>query len=299
MRRVFSWTNKQLSKLDQVQKVLKDLEQYKPLTLRQIYYQLVGKGYIDNNISQYNMLSKLLKQARIDGKISWEDVEDRVRSYNDLSGYNNMNHYIETTMYYFLNDYKRNLLIDQDLYIEVWIEKDALSSIFKKTCEPWTIPVVVCRGYSSVSFLNDYKNRILQNPNKIPTMLYFGDFDPSGVEMLTAMETTLRDELGIKYINFIRVGLLKDDIFRYNLPHSPDALKNSDTRAAKHVLEHGNLAVELDALPPNILELKINLAIENIIDHDKYYKQQTISVREEDKIKQLREKVHEYLFNAI
>jgi len=54
---------------------------------------------------------------------------------------------------------------------------------------------VVCRGFTSVSFLKDYKDRFSYQENKRPILLYFGDFDPSGVEMLKAMEITLREEL--------------------------------------------------------------------------------------------------------
>ena len=92
-------------------------------------------------------------------------------------------------------------------------------------------------------------------------MLYFGDFDPSGVEMLDAMKTTLKRELGVSGIEFKRIALLKDDIFEYHLPHNPNALKKSDTRAKKHVDAYGELAVELDALRPDVLEQKIKDAV--------------------------------------
>ncbi len=57
MRRSWKWTPYQLDKLNKVYEVLNEFEDYKPLTLRQIYYQLVGKGYIENTRSQYGMLS--------------------------------------------------------------------------------------------------------------------------------------------------------------------------------------------------------------------------------------------------
>lgn len=63
-----------------VQVVIGELEAYKPLTLRQIYYQLVSRGIIENKVSEYTMLSNLLKWARLDGYISWDDIKDRVTS---------------------------------------------------------------------------------------------------------------------------------------------------------------------------------------------------------------------------
>ena len=74
-------------------------------------------------------------------------------------------------------------------------------------------------------------------------MLYFGDFDPSGVEMLNAMKETLEGELDMPGITFKRIALTKNDIFNYHLPHNPDALKKSDTRAKKHLENYCELAV--------------------------------------------------------
>lgn len=287
-RRPFTWTQAQLVKLSRVLETLQELEDYKPLTLRQIYYQLVGKGYIDNNVSQYGMLSKLLKHARIDGFISWEDVEDRVRAYHDLTGWSNSTTFIERSVELFLQGYQRDLIQSQEKYLEIWIEKDALSSLFTRVARAYTVPVVVCRGFSSVSFLNEYRSRLRRNSNRQPVLLYFGDFDPSGVEMLTAMETTLKDELGVASVVFKRIGLLREDIYTYRLPHSPDALKKSDSRAKKHIAEYGEIAVELDALPPNVLLGKIKEAIEAELFIDAFRLEQRIEAGEFDKLNRFR-----------
>ena len=290
MRRQFKWTEHQLYKLNKVQEILVELAEYKPLTLRQIYYQLVGKGYIDNKVSEYTMLSGLLKHARLAEYISWDDIEDRVRTYHNLIGWNDANEFRQQEIRNFLEDYRRDLMQSQEVYIEIWIEKDALSSIFTKVAKPFTIPVVVCKGFSSISFLNDYKER-LESYDKKPVLLYFGDFDPSGVEMLRAMETTLQDELNVTGIEFKRVALLPDDIHRYKLPHSPEALKKTDTRSRNHVAQYGELAVELDALRPDILEQKITDAIINEIDIDIFNEEIKIQTNELYKLNTLKTKV--------
>ena len=233
MRRKWKWTDYQIIKLKWVLEILEELSAYKPLTLRQVYYQLVGKGLIENKVSQYNMLSALLKWARIDGYISWNDIEDRVRAYHDLSGWHNSDNFIEASLRSFLKGYRRDLLQSQKKYLEIWIEKDALSTIFTRVAGDYTVPVVVCRGFSSVSFLNEFKGRLKRLKEKEPLMLYFGDFDPSGVEMLEAMKITLKDELGVNGITFKRIALLKNDIVKYRLPHNPDALKKNRHKGKK------------------------------------------------------------------
>jgi hypothetical protein len=268
--RNFSWTEHQVDKLNKVKTILDELEEYKPLTLRQVYYQLVGKGLIENKVSEYTMLSGLMKWARIDGRISWDDMEDRGRVFHDLSGWGSRESFIQSELDNFLSGYRRDLLQSQPAYLEVWIEKDALSSIFKRVCLDYTVPVVVCKGFSSVSFLNNFKGRIEAHGDKSPVMLYFGDFDPSGVEMLTSMKKTLEDELGMPGIAFKRIALQQDDIFTYKLPHNPDAIKKGDTRAHKHIAAFGELAVELDALRPDILVNKVKTAIEAELDLDAF-----------------------------
>jgi len=266
-RQKWSWTQFQIDKLNKVRVILDELSEYKPLTLRQMYYQLVGKGYIDNKKSEYISLSNLLKHARLDSYISWDDVEDRVRVYSDLSGWQDRQSFVNYAIDRLVKSYSRDLWQSQGKYVEVWIEKDALSSIFRRICSQYGVSVVVCRGFSSISFLHDYCIRLVKYGHKEPVMLYFGDFDPSGNEMLESMKITLRYEMNVKNVQYKRIALMKDDIFKYSLPHDPDALKKSDTRANKHIDAYGELAVELDALPPDALKSKIENAIEDEIDN--------------------------------
>lgn len=295
-RQEFKWTNHNIDKLNLVIEILNELDGYKPLTLRQVYYRMVGKGYIDNKKSEYVMLSKLLKWARIDGHVSWSDIEDRVRAYHGSGGWDNVDSYVNCEINSLFRYYSRDLSQSQPKYIEIWIEKDALSSIFTRAAEKYNVPVTVCRGFSSVSFLNDFKQRLERNSGGRPAvMLYFGDFDPSGVEMLESMKMTLQDELGITGVEFKRVGLLKEDIEKYKLPNNPDALKKTDTRAEKHVQRYGELAVELDALSPDILKQKIEDAIEAEFDMAAFEKEKLVYQAEVNTLNEYRERFQNLL----
>ena len=214
-RRKFNWSKLQLDKLNKIKEIIIELDEYKPLTLRQIYYQMVGKGYIDNNVSQYTMLSNLLKYARLKGFIEWDDLEDRGRIFHNLTGYKDKDIFINTELESFLTGYRRDLMQTQNKYIEVWIEKDALSSLFKNVCVYYSIPVIVCRGYSSITFLNNFKNRLKFYTDKFCLMLYFGDFDPSGMNMVDSMDETLKDELKVSNLEIKRVALSRKDIDDY------------------------------------------------------------------------------------
>lgn len=294
-RRRFKWTDFQLNKLEKVREILEEFQEYKPLTLRQIFYQLVGKAYIDNTKSQYGMLSNLLKWARIDGYVLWDDIEDRVRVFHSGAGWHDKDQFINREYKNFLAGYRRDLVQNQKKHLEVWIEKDALSSIFTKVARPYCISVIVCRGFSSVSFLNEFKTRLKWYRDKKPVMLYFGDFDPSGVEMLNSMKITLEEEMNVTNVIFKRVALLKNDILKYKLPHNPDAIKKTDTRTKKHVKKYGELAVELDALRPDILEKKIKNAIEKELDMKLFNKEKEEEEEERENLRDLKKEIKKYL----
>jgi len=55
------------------------------------------------------MLSNLLKHARIEGYVKWEDIEDRVRTYHDLTGWESSED-LQASLKQFLTRYQRDLL---------------------------------------------------------------------------------------------------------------------------------------------------------------------------------------------
>jgi len=292
-RQEWNWKTKNLAKLERAKEVIEELSQYKPLTLRQIYYQLVGKGYIENNKSQYIYLSKLLKFARINGLIDWEDMEDRNRVFKNHEGFIDKNTFVKQEYDNFLLGYYRDFMQDQDNYIEVWIEKDALSSIFNPICREYGINLIVCKGFSSTSFLLDFKERISWATGTIK-ILYFGDFDPSGLEMIPAMETTVNDEMMLEQdIEYIQIALTEEDCS--GLIQNPDSIKPGDTRAKKFIAQYGEHGYELDAMPMETLTSKLKEAIEDNIDIELYQEQKNIWRKELKQLTALRNKAKELL----
>jgi hypothetical protein len=300
-RRKWVWTDLQLEKADNVKTVCQELGSYWPLTLRQIYYQLVSKGQVKNTRSEYNMLSKLVKWMRIDEKLPWDALEDRTRTITAKRGYTDLRDFVSSEMEYFLDGYTRCLIQNQGKHVEVWTEKDALLRIFEDVVYPYCIRAVVCRGYSSVTFIADFYKRAEKaiSLGKEPVVLYFGDLDPSGVQMLDATIETLEDELDLYGVEFKRIGLNPEHIRQYNLPSDPTAAKTSDPRYKKYVEQYGRVAVELDALHPAILESLIKHSIEAEIDMDLFEEQQEQEEEDEEKLEDIRDQVHEAIGNII
>lgn len=94
------------------------------------------------------------------------------------------------------------------------------------------------------------------------TILYFGDFDPAGDDMVRS----LRERLAFFGCEpeIVKSALTLEDVRRFDLP--PDLTKPTDTRRAAFVAKYGDLAVELDALPIEVLEVRLREEVEARMD---------------------------------
>lgn len=232
------------------------LAAHHPMTVRQVYYQLVSRQVIENTRSQYQAVSGLLVEARKEGVIPWEWIEDRLRRPRPVSMWNSLADFAETAR----RAYRRNVWATQPHSLEVWLEKDALSGIFEDVLRPYGVTLNVGRGYDGWDSIHNAAQRY--GDGEGVTVLYFGDFDPSGEDMVRS----LRERLAFFGCEpeVVKCALTRDDIARYNLP--PDFTKRTDTRAAGFIARHGDVSVELDALPMDVLRSRLVQAVEMRMD---------------------------------
>jgi len=242
--------------IDAAIEVLKEYQDELPMTLRQVYYELVSRQVIMNVRSRYNALSKALVFARKEGIISWEWIEDRLRRPRSVSMWDSFSDFGKTV----IHSFRRNVWEIQHEYIEVWLEKDALAGIFERVLNPYGITLNVGRGYDGWDSINNAAMRYLEFTEV--SVLYFGDFDPSGEDMFRSFE----ERLGFFecFPKIVKCALNMDDIRRYKLP--PALAKKTDTRAKKFIEKHGDVSVELDALPLNVLKERIRFEVEKRMD---------------------------------
>jgi hypothetical protein len=254
------------------------LGEHHPMTVRQVYYQLVSKQVIENNRSQYQAVSNLLVDARKQGVIPWEWVEDRLRRPRSVSMWSDLSHFMRAVR----RSYRRNVWESQPGYLECWLEKDALSGIFEDALEEYGVTLNVGRGYDGWDSIHNAAERFLdKSGNDInTTVLYFGDFDPSGEDMVRSLEERLA-ELGADP-EIVKCALTAEDVQRYQLP--PDFAKKTDTRAAKFIAQHGDISVELDALPMDALRERIVEEVEVRMDLDALAKVQRLEERERKRL---------------
>lgn len=233
------------------------LAEVHPMTVRQVYYQLVSRQVIKNDRGQYQSVSNALVYARREGYIPWGWIEDRLRRPHHVSMWSGLPEFAETCR----RDYRRDVWDTQPDYLEVWLEKDALSGIFEDVLDPYGVTLNVGRVYDGWDSIHNAAIRFMEKTSA-PTVLYFGDFDPYGEDMVRSLIKRM-GSLGCRP-EVIQCALIYDDILRYELP--PDFAKKTDTRTVAFVAEHGDIAVELDALPPDVLRNRLEKEVSRRMD---------------------------------
>jgi hypothetical protein len=164
-----------LAQLNTINKIIEGYQrQGYVLTLRQLYYQLVSRDLIPNKQSEYVKLSTLLKEGRMGGIVDWEAIEDRLRKPDKPACWENPKEIVNAC----INQYRCDRMKGQHTYIEVWVEKDALSGVLKRVTSKYGIPIVVNRGYSSATAMYDAHKRFVDagTESEIIKIIYIGDF---------------------------------------------------------------------------------------------------------------------------
>ncbi len=259
--------------------IIEELSAYR-LTLRQLYYQLVSRNIIPNQERSYKNLSRVVTRARLAGILDWDAIEDRVRQPDSPPEFDNLGGLVDAA----LRTYRLPRWKGQKDYAELWVEKDTLASVLRPLARKYHVTLMVNRGYSSASAMYDSAKRFLEHRDQECTLLYLGDLDPSGEDMVR--------DIGDRLLEFDapvlveKIALTMDQVDQYNPP--PNPAKMTDPRAADFIAKYGHESWEVAALPPAVLEQLISEKIESVLDLKLYA--EVISKEEEDK-EQLREYV--------
>ena len=285
--------NKEL--LETINEIIEEysMEGYK-LTLRQLYYQLVSRDIIPNEQKEYAKLSRLLTEGRMAGFVDWSAIEDRNRKPHILYSVDDIDEAIEDT----INQYRLDRQEGQDVYVELWVEKDALSGVLKRVTQKYHIKLIVNKGYSSTSAMYNAYERFSDklNDGKKVVILYLGDHDPSGLDMIRDIHQRSCEFFIGDSIDFVGddeenpdfqikpIGLTMEQIKKFNPPPNPAKLK--DPRGTGYIKKYGNVAWEVDALNPETLLELVKKNVEKLIDMDLFNDQ---LLKEEDDKEKLRE----------
>lgn len=257
-----------------------------PCTVRQCFYRLVSAGVIGKTEGEYkSTVVRLLGDMRRNHEIEFSWIADNTRWMRKPRSFSSL----EVMLKHSADAYRRSVWDNQDCYVEVWLEKDALAGVLYEETETWDVPLMVTRGYPSLSFLYTAAEAIASQQKDV-YLYYFGDHDPSGVDIPRKVEKDLRQFVaGIQFdemrsemglddfqfddipgfafdgsIHFERVAVTPAQIQSMNLPTRPT--KRTDSRAKNFIGE----SVEVDAIPPKVLRQIVSDCITQHVDQKAY-----------------------------
>jgi hypothetical protein len=292
------------------------------LTARQVYYQCVSRNWLANTEANYKRLTSTLTDARYAGLVDWDMIEDRGRvpelptEWDDLSDlvdaalnsyrlprWEDQANYVELwvekqalagVLAPIARKWHVTLMVNKG-YSSSSSMKDAADRIAKACSMDIEIVCANCEIFdedngNGVKICTDCgakwkpKAASYSAPLREPIVLYLGDHDPSGEDMVRDIRDRLA-EFGTE-TDVRKLALTMDQIRKFNPP--PNPAKLSDSRAKAYIAKYGAQSWELDALPPRELNRLVERAIKNLVDE----KQMAAVIAREDLDKQrLREAV--------
>lgn len=179
----------------------------KPMTVRQVFYQATVHGIVGKTEAGYTKVQTDLTIMRRAGDLPYDWLADNTRWQRKPSTFGSIQQALEETAKF----YRKSLWDGADAYVEIWLEKDALAGVVLPITSMYDVPLMVTRGYASLSFLYSAAEYI--NKLDVPTHIYhLGDFDPSGVNAGEKIEETLIELAPAAEIYFKRIAVTPEQI---------------------------------------------------------------------------------------
>jgi hypothetical protein len=215
--------------LERARAVLEEYRQYLPLTLRQIFYRLVGANSFPKTEAPYKRLGGYLNRARRAWLIPMDAIRDdsalRYGGPGWASGRAFLNH---------LRSEAASFRLDRTqgppATLMVLCKAAGMVPQLSRVTGPYDIPVISSGGFDNVTELNAVAAEIAAEGRYVE-ILHIGDHDPSGAHRYLCLVENIAafvDELG-GGVGFSQLAVIPEQIRKYSLPTAPP--KAGDRRA--------------------------------------------------------------------
>jgi hypothetical protein len=247
------------------------------ITLRQLHYRLVmtpDLGYL-NKDGFYKQLSS--KTADLRRRGLFPALQDQTREIYSPNTFDSPSQAVNALA----RSYTRDRTEGQDYTIYLAGEKATLLAQLRSWFatnyvdqdgnrlygpdddKALGLPIILTRGYGSQSYLDEVREHV-ENDGRKAVLIYAGDFDPSG-------EDILRDFLARCDVweEIEHIAVRPNQVDDLNLPVALG--KATDSRAQGFIDRHGELVqVEVEAIPPDTLRDLYSAALEQYWDTDAF-----------------------------
>jgi hypothetical protein len=233
-----------------------------PITGRGVGYKLFSLNLIPSmSRKDMQVVYRLLKEAREDGTIPWDWIVDESRELEKVATWDDPAQYMRCAARY----YRRDFWQQQPERVEVWSEKGTIRGVLQPLLDEYAVGFRVMHGFGGATSIHD----VTQTDDDYPlTILYVGDFDPSGMCMSEHdIPKRLKEYGDDDHVSIKRIALLRADCDKLGRrPAFNVKEKNKDTRAPWFRKTYGQLCWELDAMDPNDLRSRVKAAIKKHIE---------------------------------
>lgn len=258
--------------IERVQTVLEEYQNHLPLTLRQVFYRLVGAHQFQKTEKDYERLCETMNKARRARLISFGAIRDdgfhgaRWQGWQSLEG-------AKWSLVSTAEGYRIDRQRGQPVQLAVWCEAGGMAPQLERVCDPYSIPVYSSGGFDSVTVKHDMA-RAFSRIGRV-RVLHIGDHDPSGVHIFGSLDEDVRAFIGEfgGDAEFVRLAVTPDHIARHGLPTAPP--KTTDRR------NFTGETVQAEALPPDVLATILQDAIGLCLDMDVY--RQAVEIEQEER----------------
>lgn len=251
--------------LDTVGGVFEDYRGHLPLTVRQVFYRLVGTTGYEKTERAYKRLGDHLVRARRAGLVPWEYLRDDGPTVAEPDGWEGPGQFWRSVRH-LAEGYDALPERGQAQAVEVWVEAAGMVPQVRRVAAPLGASVLTAGGFDSVTWKHEAARRLAERfdaEGRPTVILHIGDLDPSGCSVIdSAAEDVLAFLAGFdarQVARFERVAVTPEQVTALRLPAAPQ--KTTDRRGAFMAS-----TVQAEAIDPATLAAIVTAAVEAEID---------------------------------
>lgn len=281
-REVTTRSRSQISRIkrpfaDAIVKVVYELREYWPISVRTIHYNLLNdpplrnskrrNSRYQNRQKDYKDTDELSTRLRVFEEIPWDAICDETRPVTIWAVHDDCRTFLRQTLDGFGRNYWRNLQRSQPNHIEVFVEKNTVLGTVRPVCQKFCLPMTSGRGFTSKTPFYEMGRRFLATGKDKLIVVAVTDHDPSGECIADDCVRTLRDDLGIDGVEVVKAALTHEQVQSMNL-HTDFKAKETDSRYRSFVERYGSDVYELESVPPPTLRELVEQSVDGLIDID-------------------------------
>jgi hypothetical protein len=263
--------------LDLIQAMHDEAEAAQPITGRGIGYKPFARKLIDSmSKNEMQKVYRLLRIAREQGDIPWSWIVDETRSLERVSTWADPERYARAVA----RSYRRDFWKQQPRRCDVWSEKGTVRGVLQPVLDDYAVGFRVMHGFTSVTAVHDVAT---DDDGRKSTVLYVGDFDPSGMFMSEEDLPKRLDNYDGHHVKLRRIALTQKQTS--GLESFPATDKKDDTRYPWFIRNYGEKCWELAAMDPRVLRNCVEREIRKLIEPKAWALCEAVNEAELDSLK--------------